>query len=78
MAPSRVVRQRKLGVKTSQQVLLEDEIDSAEYRTLLSSFNSSESSTGVEKSRVPTPSISIILLTFFTGAKKRHVVQIYF
>jgi hypothetical protein len=49
MAPSRVVRQRKLGVKTSQQVLLEDEIDSAEYKALLNSYGTAESqSTGVE------------------------------
>lgn len=63
MAPSRVVRQRKLGIKTSQQVLLEDEIDSTEYKTLLSSFNTVESSTGVEKHVIKTILLDDIMLT---------------
>jgi enhancer of polycomb-like protein len=47
MAPSRVVRQRKLGKTTLQQVLREDEIDPAEYSSLQGSHNVE---TGVEKS----------------------------
>jgi hypothetical protein len=47
MAPTRVVRIRKLGKNTSQQVLREDEIDSAEYKSLQRDYSIE---TGVEKS----------------------------
>ncbi len=48
MAPSRTIRQRKLGKSTSQQVLRESEIDPAEYKALISQSIQIES--GVEKS----------------------------
>jgi enhancer of polycomb-like protein len=54
---SRQVRVRKLNKSTSQQVYREDEIDSAEYKTLLNQLHVSVDS-GVEKSeeKVQTPS----------------------
>lgn len=52
MAPpalNRSVRVRKLGRSTAQPVLTEDEIDSAEYRNLLTQFASvGHVSNGVE------------------------------
>lgn len=49
MAPGqRQIRVRKLGKNTPQQVLREDEIDPAEYKSLLSQTIQIES--GVEKS----------------------------
>jgi enhancer of polycomb-like protein len=47
MAPARVVRQRKLAKTTFQQVLREDQIESAEYSSLQNQYNVE---TGVEKS----------------------------
>jgi enhancer of polycomb-like protein len=46
-APARVVRQRKLNKSTLQQVLREDEIESAEYDSLQNQYHVE---TGVERS----------------------------
>ncbi len=56
------LRQRKLGKSTSQQVLREDEIDSQEYKSLISQSIQIES--GVEKSeeKVHNPDLSPIIL----------------
>jgi hypothetical protein len=45
--PARVVRQRKLAKSTFQQVLREDQVESAEYNSLQNQYNVE---TGVEKS----------------------------
>lgn len=48
MAPAqRIVRQRKLNKTTSQQILREDQIDSAEYNSLQNQYHVE---TGVERS----------------------------